>query len=346
MKREIRVGLFALAVLLVGWGVARMLKGAEIFSNSYTYYAYYTQVGGIQPASQVTISGVKVGSVIDVKLNEDPSKGVELVLSIDKQYRIPVDSKAEIFSDGLMGGKAVKILYGSAQEFTPNKGTIASKESVDLMDMASTELSGLLEKVKGIMDNLTVTLDGINNLMAQNTETITHIMTNVDGVTGNVNSMLAKEKQHMEQALTSLSEFSKALGDNAGEVDAIIDNMSKFSGQLADSNLVGEIEGVVNQLNGVLASVNDKNGSVGKLLGDPQLYDNLASASNNLSVLLEDLKENPSRYVQVSVFGGKNPEHKVAKAKAKAEKNAIKRADEAAEREAELQKKQLKKASR
>lgn len=342
MKKEVKVGLFAIAVLLVGWGVARMLKGAEIFSNSYTYYAYYTQVGGIQPASHVMISGVKVGSVVDVKLNEDPSKGVELTLSIDKQYRIPTDSKAEIFSDGLMGGKAVKILYGSSTEFTPNKGTIQSKESVDLMDMASTELTGLLEKVKGIMDNLTVTLNGINGLMAQNTETITHIMSNVDGLTGNVNSMLANEKQHLEQAFASLSEFSKALGDNASEVDAIIDNMSAFSGKLAESNLVTEIEGVVNNLNEVLASVNDKNGSIGKMLSDAELYDNLTSASNNLSVLLEDLKENPSRYVQVSVFGGKNPEHKVAKAKAKAEKRAIKRADEAAEREAELAKKQAK----
>lgn len=342
MKKEIKVGLFALAVLLVGWGVARMLKGAEIFSNSYTYYAYYTQVGGIQPASHVMISGVKVGSVLDVKLNEDPSKGVELTLSVDKQYRIPTDSKAEIFSDGLMGGKAVKIIYGSSSEFTPNKGTIQSKESVDLMDMASTELTSLLEKVKGIMDNLIVTLDGINGLMAQNTETITHIMTNVDGVTGNVNSMLAKEKQHLEQAFASLSEFSKALGENSDEVDAIIDNMSAFSGKLAESNLVTEIEGVVNNLNGVLTAVKDENGSVGKLLNDAQLYDNLASASNNLSVLLEDLKENPSRYVQVSVFGGRNPEQKVAKAKAKAEKRAIKRADEAAEREAELAKKQKK----
>lgn len=342
MKKEIKVGLFALAVLLVGWGVARMLKGAEIFSNSYTYYAYYTQVGGIQPASHVMISGVKVGSVLDVKLNEDPSKGVELTLSVDKQYRIPTDSKAEIFSDGLMGGKAVKIIYGSSSEFTPNKGTIQSKESVDLMDMASTELTSLLEKVKGIMDNLAVTLDGINGLMAQNTETITHIMTNVDGVTGNVNSMLAKEKQHLEQAFASLSEFSKALGENSDEVDAIIDNMSAFSGKLAESNLVTEIEGVVNNLNGVLTAVKDENGSVGKLLNDAQLYDNLASASNNLSVLLEDLKANPSRYVQVSVFGGRNPEQKVAKAKAKAEKRAIKRADEAAEREAELAKKQMK----
>ena len=342
MKKEIKVGLFALAVLLVGWGVARMLKGAEIFSNSYTYYAYYTQVGGIQPASHVMISGVKVGSVLDVKLNEDPSKGVELTLSVDKQYRIPTDSKAEIFSDGLMGGKAVKIIYGSSSEFTPNKGTIQSRESVDLMDMASTELTSLLEKVKGIMDNLAVTLDGINGLMAQNTETITHIMTNVDGVTGNVNSMLAKEKQHLEQAFASLSEFSKALGENSDEVDAIIDNMSAFSGKLAESNLVTEIEGVVNNLNGVLTAVKDENGSVGKLLNDAQLYDNLASASNNLSVLLEDLKANPSRYVQVSVFGGKNPEQKVAKAKAKAEKRAIKRADEAAEREAELAKKQMK----
>ena len=110
MKREVKVGIFAVLVLLVGWGVARYLKGSEIFSNTNTYYAYYEQVGGIQPSSRVVINGVKVGTVSRVTLNEDPTKGVELELSIEKRFSIPKDSKAKIFTDGLMGGKAVEII--------------------------------------------------------------------------------------------------------------------------------------------------------------------------------------------------------------------------------------------
>ena len=323
MTREVKVGICAVLVLLVGWGVVRYLKGAEIFSNSNTYYAYYDQVGGIQPASHVVINGVKVGSVLGVVLNEDPSQGVELKLSIDKKFKIPVDSKARIFTDGLMGGKAVQIVYGTSEEIIPDDGTISSDVSADLMEMASTELVDLKTKLTTVMDGLVTTLDGVNKLLAENTETLTSIVGHVDGVTGSVDAMLTKEKVNLEEALASLSVFSKSLGDNAGQVDNIIDNLTTFSSQLAEANLIAEVEKVVGELNSVLAAVNDESGSVGKLLKDAELYDNLTVASSNLSALLEDLKNNPGRYLNVSVFG-KYPYKKVEKAKAKAELKAIK----------------------
>ena len=329
MKREIKVGLFAIAVLLIGWGVIKYLKGLSVFGNSNVYYAYYEQVGGIQPASHVMIYGVKVGTVTNVTLNEDPSKGVEVELSIDDRYQIPVDSKAKIFSDGLMGGKAIEIVYGSSTEMVPDNGSIQTMKSTDLMEMASSEMEGLLAKVTVIMDNLTQTLESVNGLMAQNTENITSIVANVDGLTGNANAMLAKEREHLEQALESLGQFSKTLGDNSEQIDSIIDNLDNVSAQLAQSGLVAEVEGAVSKLNEVLAAINNQEGSVGKMLNDGELYENLTAASENLSTLLADLKENPYRYINVSVFGG-NPQKKVERAKAKAEKRAIKRADEAA----------------
>ena len=208
-----------------------------------------------------------------------------------------------------------------------DEGVLQPEVTVDLMEMASSEMEGLITKVTTIMDNLTQTLEGINGLMAQNTQSITSIVSNVDGVTGNVNAMLAKERTHLEEALESLSKFSKSLGENTDEIDAIVKNMDTFSSQLASSNLIAEVEGAVAQLNAVLASVNDKNGSVGKLLSDDELYNNLTQASDNLSVLLEDLKANPGRYINVSVFGS-DPYKKVEKAKAKAELKAIKEAQE------------------
>lgn len=334
MKREVKVGIFAVLMLVLGWGVVRYLKGASVFSTNNTYYAYYTQAGGIQPASHVMINGVKVGVVDDVVLNEDPTKGVEVTLSVDKRFKLPADSKARIFTDGLMGGKAIEIVYGSSSEIIPDDGTISAEASADLFEMAGSELGDLKSRLTTVMDGLATTLEGVNKLLAENTETLTSIISNVDGVTGNVNTMLAKEKQHLEEALASLSTFSKSLGDNAGEVDQIIDNLSAFSGQLAEGNLIAEVEKVVGELNSVLATVNNESGSVGKLLKDAELYDNLATASNNLSALLEDLKTNPGRYLNVSVFG-KDPYKKVEKAKAKAEKKAIKREMEAAEKAAE-----------
>lgn len=343
MKREIKVGLFAVIVLVIGWGVIRYLKGTDVFSSYNVYYAYYDNVGGIQPASAVMIHGVKVGSVLEVTLNEDPTKGVEVTLSVEKRYAVPTDSKAKIFSDGLMGGKAVEIVYGSAAEMIPNKGTIQTEVSVDLMEMASSEMEGIIAKVTLIMDEMAQTLESVNNLMVANTDNITDIVKNVDGVTGSINDMLAKEKQHLEEAMESLSRFSKSLGDNTEQIDGIIGNLNTFSTQLTEADIVSEISTTVEQLNKVLVSVNNGDGSVGKLLDDAELYDNLTQASNNLSALLADLQANPHRYINISVFGD-NPMKKVEKAKAKAEKKAIKRADEMAEKAHEAKLKEIKKA--
>ena len=331
MKKELKVGLFAVLVLVVGWGVVRYLKGSSIFSKTNTYYAYYEQVSGLQPASYVVLYGVKVGSVTNITLDEDPSKGVEVEFTVDKRYKIPVDSKAKIFSDGIMGGKAIDIEYGRSAEYISDEGTIQTATSTDLFEMAGSEIDFLNEKIASVVEGLTVTLDSVNKLVAANSESLTSIMTNVDGVTSNVNTMLAKEREHLEEALASLSKFSKSLGDNSEQVGGIIDNLNKFSGQLVEADLVAELEHLVGEINGILASVKDENGSVGKLLNDGNLYNNLTTASDNLSTLLADLKENPHRYINIAVFGS-NPTKKVEKAKAKAETRGIKRADELSEK--------------
>ena len=343
MRKELKVGIFAVLVLIVGWGVVRYLKGSSVFSKTNTYYAYYEQVSGLQPASYVVLYGVKVGSVTNITLDENPSKGVEVEFTVDKRYKIPVDSKAKIFSDGIMGGKAIDIEYGSSAEYIANEGTIQAATSTDLFEMAGSEIDFLNEKIASVVEGLNVTLENVNKLIAANTESLTSIMTNVDGVTGNVNTMLAKEREHLEEALASLSKFSKSLGDNSEQVGGIINNLDKFSGQLAEADLVAELEHLVGEINGILASVKDENGSVGKLLNDGNLYNNLTAASDNLSTLLADLQENPHRYINIAVFGS-NPTKKVEKAKAKAEKKAIKRADELAEKQHEQQMKELKQA--
>lgn len=333
MKREVKVGIFAVLVLLAGWAVARYLQGSEIFSSNHKYYAHYEQVGGIQTASHVVINGVQVGTVTAVNLDEDPSKGVDLELSIDKRYSIPVDSKARIFNDGIMGGKAVEIIFGSSTEYIPNEGEIQTLATTDLMAIAGEELTDLKGQITAVTDNLVKTLENLNTLLEQNTEGITNVVNNIEGVTGNINHILVAERENLEIALASLSEFSQTLGDNAEQVDAIVDNMATFSKELADAEIVSSLEATVEQLNGVLAAVQNKEGSVGSLLYDKALYDNLAESSENLAALLADLKEHPTRYVHFSLFG--SDDEKAAKKEAKQAKKAAKkeaRAEKKAER--------------
>ena len=323
MKREVKVGVFAVAVLLAAWFGARFLKGSELFSNNYKYYAYYDQVGGIQTASHVMIYGVKVGSVTKVTLDEDPSKGVELELSIDRRYRIPADSKAKIFSNGVMGGKAVDIVMGSSPEYVDDGGTLASEVGVDIIDMAGSELEFFKEKITEVVGSLTTTLDGINSLLEENSANLNSIVANVDGITASTDEILRDQKTHLREAIASLNLFAQSLGDNTEHIDSIMGNLDAFSAQLAEADLVSEVESTVEHLNAVLAAADAETGTVGKLLNDAELYDNLSAASDNLSLLLADLKANPKRYVHFSLFGS-NPDRQAERAAKKEARRAAK----------------------
>ena len=323
MKREVKVGVFAVAVLLAAWFGARFLKGSELFSNNYKYYAYYDQVGGIQTASHVMIYGVKVGSVTKVTLDEDPSKGVELELSIDRRYRIPADSKAKIFSNGVMGGKAVDIVMGSSPEYVDDGGTLASEVGVDIIDMAGSELEFFKEKITEVVGSLTTTLDGINSLLEKNSANLNSIVANVDGITASTDEILRDQKTHLKEAIASLNLFAQSLGDNTEHIDSIMGNLDAFSAQLAEADLVSEVESTVEHLNAVLAAADAETGTVGKLLNDAELYDNLSAASDNLSLLLADLKANPKRYVHFSLFGS-NPDRQAERAAKKEARRAAK----------------------
>ena len=323
MKREVKVGVFAVAVLLAAWFGARFLKGSELFSNNYKYYAYYDQVGGIQTASHVMIYGVKVGSVTKVTLDEDPSKGVELELSIDRRYRIPADSKAKIFSNGVMGGKAVDIVMGSSPEYIEDGGTLSSEVGVDIIDMAGSELEFFKEKITEVVGSLTTTLDGINSLLEENSANLNSIVANVDGITASTEEILRDQKTHLKEAIASLNLFAQSLGDNTGHIDSIMGNLDAFSAQLAEADLVSEVESTVEHLNAVLAAADAETGTVGKLLNDAELYDNLSAASDNLSLLLADLKANPKRYVHFSLFGS-NPDRQAERAAKKEARRAAK----------------------
>lgn len=310
-------------MLLAAWFGARFLKGSELFSNNYKYYAYYDQVGGIQTASHVMIYGVKVGSVTKVTLDEDPSKGVELELSIDRRYRIPADSKAKIFSNGVMGGKAVDIVMGSSPEYVDDGGTLASEVGVDIIDMAGSELEFFKEKITEVVGSLTTTLDGINSLLEDNSKNLNSIVANVDGITASTDEILRDQKTHLKEAIASLNLFAQSLGDNTEHIDSIMGNLDAFSAQLAEADLVSEVESTVEHLNAVLAAADAETGTVGKLLNDAELYDNLSAASDNLSLLLADLKANPKRYVHFSLFGS-NPDRQAERAAKKEARRAAK----------------------
>lgn len=299
MKKEVKIGMFAVAMILCAWGGIRFLSGVDIFSRNVDYYAVYDQVNGVQGASPVMMRGVKVGTVSEILFDPARSSQVVLRLTIRRQYPIPADSEAKIVSSSLMGSKAVEIVLGESPERLEKGDTIRSGYSRDMMDTALTELDFFKEKISRLTDELSRTLTGVSTLVEDNAANIGGLTAHLNSIAGNLDEVLSAEKSGLRSAVAGISEFSQTLGRNAGRVDTLMGNLTRFSDNLAEADL----NAAVGRLNDILDRIDSGEGTVGKLMNDAVLYENLRQASENLSVLLADLKENPKRYVHFSLFG-------------------------------------------
>ena len=312
MKKEVKIGIYALLIFLGSWAGIRFLSGADIFGRNNVFYAYYDDASGLQNASSVVIRGVKVGQVSSVAISpEDPTK-VQVTLAVSKDYTIPVDSKAKIFSAGLMGGQAVEIVLGKESALLEPGATITSAVEVGMFDALSSEFGDIKEKLVVMMDNINTTLTTLNTLVDSNNANISSAISNLNGILADL------EKS---QIVSNLDSFTGTLKNNGEKIDSIVSSVNNLATTLDEQQMGQKLAAAVDNLSTLLAKFNSAEGTVGSLLNDKELYANLTQASENLSALLGDLKENPKRYVHFSLFGG---ESKAEKKAAKAEKKAAK----------------------
>lgn len=321
MKREVKIGVFAVAMILAAWAGIRFLKGFDIFGRNTVYYAAYDQIAGVQAASPVQMQGVKIGTVTGITLDPRRSDKVILQLTIKRQYLIPEDSEAKIISSSLMGAKAIEIIYGASSAYLEAGDTLRSGRDRDLMDMAGSELDFFKQKFSRIADDLSRTLDNVNLLLEENATNISGTLGNLNSVSGDVAELLETEKEHLHSAVQNLSAFADMLGENAPRVDSIVGSLNEVTAQLAEADFARRLSESVATLDDLLGRIESGDGSLGLLLNDRALYDSLTMASGNLASLLADLQQYPGRYVHFSLFG-RDPE----KMKAKADRRAAREA--------------------
>lgn len=312
MKKEVKIGIYALLIFLGAWAGIRFMSGADIFGRSNEYFAYYEDASGLQTASAVVIRGVKVGQVTSVVISpQDPSK-VQVAMAISKDYTLPVDSKAKIFSAGLMGGQAVEIILGTSAQSLEKGATIESEVEVGMFDAISSQFGDIKDKLVVMVDNLNATLVSVNNIVNENNA-------NIAASIKHLKDLLAQLEN--SQIVANLDSFTGTLKDNGQKIDGIVSNVGNITATLEEQQFAQKLAQSVESLNALLVKFNQSEGTVGSLLNDKQLYANLAQASENLSLLLGDLKQNPKRYVHFSLFGSKE-ESKAEKKAAKAAKKA------------------------
>lgn len=307
MRKEVKIGIYAVVILLAAWAGIRFLSGLDVLGRNKSYNAHYEQVNGLQDAAAVVLRGVKIGQVTGITINTEEG-GVDVKLSVDSSYDIPVNSKAMMISAGLMGGKSIEIVLGDATEVLENGATIEGGITPDMFETLGSELGDVKERVSILLDNLNNTVSGVDSLIDNNSKSITLAIANLQKV------MADLERSNI---VSNIDGLCASLNDAMPKIDSIVTDLQTVSASLRENESGKKLAEAIAEVNSLLAKFNSGNGTVGKLVSDEQLYVRLAEASQNLSALLADLKENPKRYINVTVFGKKSYDEKMADKAAK-----------------------------
>lgn len=327
IRREFKIGIFAVIVIAVSWWGIKWLGGQNVLLTSNIYYVYYDDVSGLQESSRVKLRGVEVGNVRSIELERDR---VLVEIAVESKYAdmIPANSLAEIGSAGLMGGVEINILQGDAVEVIEAGAFFEGAIKPDM-------IGSLADKGTELMDGLNETVSGVNALLADNSASITALVSNLESMSASVDTLLAAVSGDVDGIMGDVKDFTDALAENTGRIESIIENLDTFTGDVAAADLVSQLNTTVTTLNDVLGTLEAGEGSIGQLLNDPALYTSLNEASDNLGALLEDLKLNPMRYVHFSLFG--MSEDKAAEKAAKRAAREERRAAKAAARNADAE---------
>ncbi|MGL2964397.1 MlaD family protein [Flavobacterium sp. RSB2_4_14] len=302
ITREIKTAILVIAsILLFIWGYS-FLKGRDLLSSYNKYYVKYSNVDGLTPSSPVTINGLVVGKVMSIKLDEQWNSLVELQINGD--YQITKGSVAELYSPGPIGGKQIAIIPNiTTSEIAPSGEFLVSSIKLGLTEVVSNEIKPIKEKLDKVLENANVMLLGINQVLDEKTKQ------NLRNSLDNLNATLAEFKD----ASVSVNQL---LDDNKGKISSTMSNFDKasanlktMSDSLANANIgqtVKNLEKTLACVDEIMADIQSGKGTLGKLAKDETLYNNFAKTSKELELLLEDLRLNPTRYVNVSLFGKKN----------------------------------------
>lgn len=288
----------AITILLLGFN---FLKGEEVFSTTTDYNVSYKDAMGLQNSSAVLYKGIKVGTVRKVQLREDKA-GVIVQFYVNDKVKLTKGSSAKLVTTDLFNTRAIEISLAEGTEYLAKNDTLYGEIDPGLIDKLSVELSPLLNDIKLILINVDSITAAIDHNSLRNT------LHNIEGTTASLDAMLNNKNSDFNRILNNVASISKNLKDNNELLSAAMANVHAITDSLAKADLTNTIAQARNALAEtaiLLQKINDSEGSMGLLVNDKVLYNNLAQTSENLDKLLVDMKANPKRYVHFSIFGKK-----------------------------------------
>ena len=296
LTKEIKIALVAIVGILVMYFGINFLKGMNLFSTNNAYYMTFDDIQGLGASTPIYADGYKVGTVDGLEYDYKENGPIKVKVDINKDLRIPQGSKAEIVKD-LMGNLQVNLLLANnPRERVEPGGIIPGAVNGGMMDKAAN-LIPVVEKMLPKLDSI---LSSVNALLAD--PALAASLHNVETITSNL-TVSTRELN------TLMAGLNKQVPGMIGKANGVLDNTNRLTANLASL----DVQGTLNKVNQTLESahqftekLNSNQGSLGLLMNDTKLYDNLTSTMGHADSLVIDLKAHPKRYVHFSVFGRKD----------------------------------------
>ncbi len=317
ISRQFKLGiLFAVTLFLLGWGV-EFLKGKNLFSNSRTYYGVYERISGLLVANPVTINGFEVGQVTSIDFTDDKTGRIMVEMEVKKDFDLPANSTARIYSSDLMGSKAVALQRGDSEMLAKDGDTLQTGVEGSITEAVNEQVRPIKNKAENLMLSIDTVVTVIQDVfnpktrgeLAKSFTSIEQTLSSLKNTSYNIDTLVTTESNRMAMIIGNLEAITRNIESNGDEINNTIDNLSAISDTLADAQLsktLFKANQSLEELNGILNKVNQGNGTASKLLNDDSLYRNLESATHEMNMLLRDIKLHPQRYVHFSVFGRGN----------------------------------------
>jgi phospholipid/cholesterol/gamma-HCH transport system substrate-binding protein len=310
ISNEVKVGATALLTIVVFVWLFNFLKGKDFLKSTAIYYTVYDKVGGLAESSPVEVNGHKVGVVQSVEFINATSGRLLATFSVNKHFKIPKNTVAEIVPVSLLGGMKVQFVYGAGPGFYSQKDTIPGKLAESLMDKIDTEILPVKEKLANLVVVLDSVISSVDEIMSPEfKKNFSGTLAHLNNTTASLDKVIGSKEKELSATVDNINKFTKMLSDNSEKMNKTFSNLESISDTLAAADIyssVTNLKASLEKASTLMDNLNKGKGSAGQFLTNDTLYTNITSSLESLNLLLKDMKSNPKRYVHFSIFGKKS----------------------------------------
>ncbi len=285
----------------------------DVFTRDKVIYGVYDKVDGLMKANPVSINGLKIGQVKNLYFNQDLSGEIIVEMVINTKFPIPKNSTARIYSEDLLGSRAVEINLGNSPEHIKSGDTLFTSIEEGIKEAVNRQVQPLKRKAENLIISIDSMVTAIQTLFNENArenlsssfKNIASTLENLQHTTIQLDTFIYTEKNHLSKIIYNIEEVTDGLMENRANIDKTLNNLAAISDSIAAADIpatFAEARKALEELSLILEKTNNAEGSLGMLLNDKKLYDQLTKTTVSLQALIDEIKANPKKFVKFSVF--------------------------------------------